>query len=355
MKTKINVGVIGLGRLGSLYTEYLKYQIPGANVLSVADARPGLAATVAGDHGINYPFTDYREMLELKELDAVVIVSPTATHFEMVLAAASKGKMIFCEKPLSLSLKETTEMKEAVLKSGVFFHMGFMRRFDRGYAAAKQRIEAGEIGEPIVFKASSRDPFRPDLAYADPKMSGGLLLDMGIHDFDLARWFMGDVAEVYTVGGVLAYPEMKTIDDIDNAMVSLSFEQGGIGTADMSRSGIYGYDIRTEILGTKGTIQIGYLRETPITVLKKEGVIHDTVPYFMERFEQAYITQLKDFIERAVKQEEPSVTIEDGERALLTGHAATRSLHANMPVVIQNSSMSYHVKSETEIETEKKP
>src|SRR5690625_447813 len=133
-----------------------------------------------------------------------------------------------------------------------------------------------------------------------------------------------------------------------------SCAQGGGAPDAMGRSATCGYGVRTESLGTKGTSQIGYLRETPSTVLKKEGVIHDTVPYFMERVGQAYITQLKDFIERAVEQEEPSVTIEDGERALLTGHAATRSLHANMPVVIQNSSMSYHVKSEIEIETEKK-
>lgn len=348
MESKINVGVIGLGRLGSLYTEYLCYQIPGASVLAVADASPGLALEVASKYGITHAFTDYREMLEIKGLDAVVIVSPTSTHHDIVMDASAKGLMIFCEKPLSLSMEETVFMKQAIQKSGVFFHMGFMRRFDRGYAVAKQRIMEGEIGDPIVFKASSRDPYRPSLEYANPEMSGGLLLDMGIHDFDLARWFMGDVSEVYTIGGVLAYPEMETINDIDNAMVSLTFEQGTIGTADMSRSGIYGYDIRTEILGTKGTIQIGYLRETPITILKKEGVSHDTVPFFMERFEQSYVTQLKDFIDRAGKQKEPSVTIEDGERALLIGHAATHSYEVKEPVIVKNRTMNYYLKSETE-------
>lgn len=346
METRINVGVIGLGRLGSLYTQYLCYQIPGANVFAVADASPGKAAEIAHTYGVTHSFADYREMLDLPDLDAVVIVSPTSTHREIVVDASARGKMIFCEKPLSLSLEETVEMKKAVQQSGVFFHMGFMRRFDRGYAVAKQRILEGEIGDPIVFKASSRDPFRPSLEYADPKMSGGLLLDMGIHDFDLARWFMGDVTEVYSIGGVLAYPEMETIKDIDNAMVSLTFENGTIGTADMSRSGVYGYDIRTEVMGTRGTIQIGYLRETPITILRKEGVSHDTVPFFMERFEQSYILQLKDFIENARKQNEPSVTIEDGEWALLVGHAATCSIYENQPVTIENSTMKYHVKSE---------
>jgi len=346
MKSKLKTGVVGLGRLGSLYVEYLQYQIPDAVVAAIADADMEKTEEIGERFDIRHRFADYRDMLELEELDAVVIVSPTSTHRDIVIDSAAKGKMIFCEKPLSLSLDEAVQMKEAVANAGLFFHMGFMRRFDRGYAAAMERIKAGEIGKPIVFKATSRDPYRPSLEYADPKMSGGLLLDMGIHDFDLARWFMGDVAEVYTVGNVLAYPEMKTINDIDNAVVSLEFESGTIGSADMTRSGIYGYDIKTEILGTEGTIQIGYLRETPITILKKEGVTHDTVPFFMERFEQSYVTQLKDFVEKAHTQQPPSVTIEDGERALLVGHAATWSLHQKLPVTINNKAMEYALKTE---------
>jgi scyllo-inositol 2-dehydrogenase (NAD+) len=211
MKKRLNAGVVGLGRLGSLYVEYIQYQIPGAEVIAVADADGKRASEIAAAHDVPHAFSDHRDLLDLKDLDAVVIISPTSTHRDIVVDAASKGKMIFCEKPLSISLEEAAEMREAVEKSGAFFHMGFMRRFDRGYAAAMKRIQAGEIGKPIVFKATSRDPFRPSLEYADPKKSGGLLLDMGIHDFDLARWFMGDVAEVYSLGKVLAYPEMETI------------------------------------------------------------------------------------------------------------------------------------------------
>jgi scyllo-inositol 2-dehydrogenase (NAD+) len=346
MKSTINVGVVGLGRLGSLYVDYLNYQIPGAKVVAVADADTKLATEIAEKYSIKHVFQNHENLLDVKDLDAVVIVSPTSTHKDIVLDAASRGKMIFCEKPLSISLDEAVQMKNAVEKSGVFFHMGFMRRFDRGYSAAKERILAGEIGTPIVFKATSRDPYRPSLEYADPKKSGGLMLDMGIHDFDLARWFMGDVADIYTIGDVLAFPEMKTINDPDNAMVVMNFESGNIGSTDLSRSGIYGYDIRTEILGTNGTIQIGYLRETPITILKKEGVFHDTVPFFMERFQESYIIQLKDFINKAIHGKEPSVTVEDGERALLVAHAATYSLHEKAPVTIDNESMTYHKKTE---------
>lgn len=351
MKTDLKVGVVGLGRLGSLYTEYLAYQIPKISVIAVADADPVRASEVGEKMNIGNIFTDYQDMLEIKELDAVVITTPTSTHKEIVIEAADKGKMIFCEKPLSISLKDAHEMKLAVEKHGVFFHMGFMRRFDPGYAAAKKRIQDGEIGDPIVFKASSRDPFRPSLEFADPVKSGGLFLDLGIHDFDLARWFMGDVSEVYSIGNILAYPELEAINDIDNAMVNMTFESGTIGTVDMSRSGIYGYDIRTEILGTRGTIQIGYLRETPITILKKEGIIHDTVPNFMERFEQAYINQLKDFVDNAYNGKEPSVTIQDGELALLVGHAAASSFACKQPVVINNTRLQFEPK--TEIENEK--
>lgn len=339
MKKQLNVGVAGLGRLGSLYARYLAFQIPQANVIAVSDANKALADEIAAEIGASGSFEDYRDMLQMKNLDAVVIVTPTSTHKEIVTYAAEMGLAIFCEKPLTISMDEAIAMKEAVNKFGVFFHMGFMRRFDRGYSSAMDKIQNGEIGDPIVFKASSRDPFRPSLEFADPKKSGGLFLDMGIHDIDLARWFMGDVAEVYSIGNILAYPELETINDIDNAISTLKFENGTLGVIDLSRSGIYGYDIRTEILGTKGTLQIGYLRETPLTVLKKEGVTHDTVPYFMERFEQSYIIQLKDFIQRVLDQQEPSVSIHDGQAALLVGHAADASFKSGNQVSIDNQSM----------------
>lgn len=341
MNKKLNVGVAGLGRLGSLYARYLAFQIPEANVIAVNDANKEHSDKIAQEIGAKASFADYHDMLDMKDLDAIVITTPTSTHRDIVVDAASKGKAVFCEKPLTISMDEAVDMKDAVAKSGIFFHMGFMRRFDRGYSAAKSRILDGEIGDPIVFKASSRDPFRPSLEFADPAKSGGLFLDMGIHDIDLARWFMGDVSEVYSIGNILAYPEMATINDIDNAIFNLKFTNGTLGNIDLSRSGIYGYDIRTEILGTKGTIQIGYLRETPITILKKEGVTHDTVPYFMERFEQAYIIQLRDFVTKVIDQKEPSISINDGQAALLVGHAADASFKQSRPIHIDNESMQF--------------
>lgn len=346
MSSQLNVGVVGLGRLGSLYAEYLAYQIPRSSVLAIADADIDRAEKIGDKLHIENIFADYRDMLELDGLDAIVITTPTSTHKDIVIEASNMDKMIFCEKPLSISLDDAADMKQAVRENGSFFHMGFMRRFDPGYAAGKEKIEGGEIGEPIVFKSTSRDPFRPSLEYADPKMSGGLFLDMGIHDYDLARWFMGEISEMYSIANVLAYPEMESINDVDNSMTNLTFENGKIGTVDLSRSGIYGYDIRTEILGTEGTVQIGYLRETPITVLKKNRVSHDTVPNFMERFEKAYVAQLKDFVEKAYNQKEPSVSIEDGELALILSHAATESYKVNKPVYIDNSNLKFGLKTE---------
>jgi predicted dehydrogenase len=210
--------------------------------------------------------------------------------------------------------------------------MGFMRRFDAGYAAAKKQVDAGAIGTPVVFKSTSRDPFRPSLEYAAPKSSGGMIMDMGVHDFDLARWFMGEVKRVHAVGGTLAYPELKTVGDIDNAIVSLEFADGRLGVVDLTRNGIYGYDITTELLGTEGTLRVGYLRETPLFVMKKNAITHDTVPYFMERFAGAYTAQLQDFARNVIGGRPAPVTMEDGLGAIRIALAAQRSQETGRPV-----------------------
>ena len=172
------------------------------------------------------------------------------------------------------------------------------------------------------------------LEYANPKSSGGMLLDMGIHDFDLARWFMGDVRDVSTIGATIAYPEPATIGDIDNAVASLTFDSGKLGVVVLSRSGIYGYDISTEILGLEGTLKIGYLRETPVMLMTKNSVSHDTVPYFMERFRDAYTTQLQNFARNVLQERTPPITIEDGMEALRIGVAATRAHETGQSVVV---------------------
>ena len=333
--SRLNVGLIGLGRLGRIYARDLAGRIPETRLVAVADPAGTLAKDVAAELDVPRAYADPTALIDDANVDAVVIATPTHVHRENVLAAADRKKPTFCEKPPALSLDEVAAMKTAIHKSGMFFQMGFMRRFDAGYAAAKKQIDAGRIGTPLVFKATSRDPFRPSLEYANPASSGGMLIDMGIHDFDLARWFMGDVRTVAAIGATIAYPELATVGDIDNAIVSLTFASGKLGAVDLTRSGIYGYDISTEILGLEGTIRIGYLRETPIMILTKaNGVSHDTVPYFMERFRDAYTNQLQDFARNVQQDRQPPITIDDGLEALRVGVAATRARETGTTVTV---------------------
>ena len=333
-KGRLAVGLVGLGRLGRVYARDLASRIAETRLVAVADPIGTLAQEVAAEFDVPRHYTDPLALIDDTTVDALVIVSPTDTHRQLVIVAAQAGKPTFCEKPPALSLGEIAAMKDAIAKSGIFFQMGFMRRFDAGYASAKKQIEAGRIGTPLVFKSTSRDPFRPSLEYANPKSSGGMLIDMGIHDFDLARWFMGDVRTVATIGATIAYPELATVGDIDNAVTSLTFASGKLGVVDLSRSGIYGYDIATEILGLEGTLKIGYLRETPVMLLTKNSVSHDTVPYFMERFRDAYTTQLQNFAQNVLQGRAAPITIDDGLEALRIGVAATRAHETQVPVVV---------------------
>jgi len=333
--TTLKVGLIGVGRLGRMYGQYLARRVPGVALAAVADRKPGVAEAFAGEFGVPRWYADHQGLLSDREIDAVVIVTSTSTHKEVVLDAAKSGKAIFCEKPISLTLGDAHEMISVVRDKGVFFQMAFQRRFDAGYLAAKRRLEAGDIGDPVMFTSISRDPYPPPLEFCDPRVSGGLIADMGVHDFDAARMYMGDVKRVYAIGGTLAYPEMKSVGDIDNAVIDLVFQNGAVGVVQLSRNAVYGYDIRGEIWGTKGSIQIGYYRQTPILMFTSAGVTHDAVPYFMERFENAYLAQIQDFAEHLQKGLSPSITGEDALAALRISLAANRSMSEGRPVDVE--------------------
>jgi inositol 2-dehydrogenase len=328
MNKSISIGVIGLGRLGSQYARYFNSRIPGARLYAVSDLRPDVAKAVGAETGAAKIYVDYHDLLADKAVDAVIVMTPTKAHGAVVIAAAEAKKAIFCEKPLTLDLNEGRAMGKAVANAGVFFQLGFMRRFDKAYAAAKKKIEQGVIGTPIVFKSTSKDQFPPSIDYLRPENSGGIFIDMGIHDFDLARWYMGEVKSVYTAGGALAYPEIGKVGDVDNGLTTLHYASGNIGVVSLSRSGIYGYGIETEIVGTKGTIKIGYDRETAILVMTKNVISHDTVPGFYERFEQAYITQLQNFVENLRGHRASPIMCEDGIAVQKIAIAATKSLHS---------------------------
>ncbi|MBN1541788.1 Gfo/Idh/MocA family oxidoreductase [candidate division KSB1 bacterium] len=336
MKKRLNIGLIGVGRLGSMYAEYLAYRVPSATLVATADLIPDRAQEAAERYDLPRWYDNHSDLLHDPEIDAVVITATTRNHKEIVIDAARCKKPTFCEKPLTLDLSDAREMKQVIESTGVFYQQGFQRRFDKGFRAAKERLEQGVIGKAVVFRGSSRDPYLPTLEYLAPKNSGGQFIDMAIHDIDIARWYLGEIESTYAIGGVLAFPEVATMDDTDNAIMLLNFASGALGEIDVSRNGIYGYDIRAEVLGTKGTLKVGYLRETPILELTADGIKHDCVPYFPERFGEAYVSQLNDYLFNLIHDHHPMLTIDDGIAALQVAAAATLSQRQGKLIEIQS-------------------
>jgi len=336
MKNKINIGLIGTGRLGMMYAEYLAYRVPAASLIAVADLIPERAESCAKKYNVPKIYYSHQELNDDPAVDAVVVTATTVNHKDIVIDAAQKNKPVFCEKPMTLSLADARNMQKVVMDTGIFYQQGYMRRFDSGLASAKKKIEQGIIGKPVVFRGSSRDPYLPTLEYLRPENSGGQILDMAIHDIDIARWYMGEVDTVYAIGGVLAYPEVEETGDTDNVIIAFKFANGTLGEIDISRNGIYGYDIRAEVLGTKGTLKMGYLRETPLLVLTAEGVSHDVVPYFPERFGNAYVHQLNDYLFNLSEDKEPMITVDDGIKGLQVAVAATAALKQNKIMTVSD-------------------
>jgi myo-inositol 2-dehydrogenase/D-chiro-inositol 1-dehydrogenase len=257
---RLRVGLIGLGRLGRVYARDLACRIQETRLVALCDPLDEVVSGAADEFEVAGRHTRAEDLIADPNVDAVVIVTPTRTHKDLVLLCARAGKPAFCEKPAALTLADALSMKAAMQQSRGFLQMGFMRRFDPGYTAARAQLSEGRIGRAVLFKSSSRDPVPPPLAYADPWSSGGLIMDLGIHDFDLARFFMGDVKTVSAIGAALAHPELATVGDLDNAVVTLRFANGALGVVDLSRNAVYGYDVCTELLGDAGALRVGYLR-----------------------------------------------------------------------------------------------
>ena len=335
----VRIGLIGAGRMGAALGYHLAFSVDTADFVAIADPNPEAARHLGERVGVSTRYTDYREMLKRDDLDAVVIVTPTNTHTAVIKDAAAAGKHIFTEKPLALTVSGCDEAVAAVEAAGVKMHVGFMRRFDPAYVAAKEKIDAGIIGQPVMFKAVGRDPWRTSLEFARRENSGGLIADMGIHDFDLARWLMGsEVERVYSEGGCLVFPELTDVDDIDNAVVNMRFENGAVGNVDVSRNAIYGYDIRTEVIGSEGSVMIGNLQHTATLTLTKNNVSHDVIPGFMERFATAYAAEIRDFVEALETGRDVAVKGYDARAATAIAAAATRSLDEGRPVRISEVS-----------------
>jgi inositol 2-dehydrogenase len=332
---KLGIGVVGVGEMGKRHAENLRRLVPEARLVAVADVFAERARQVATELEIEDSYRSLEAMLERKEVDAVLIATPDKFHAAAVILAARAGKDIFCEKPIAITLTDAEAALAAVAKAGVRLQVGFMRRYDPGYASAMSRIEAGEIGEPVVFKSVGRDKDAPPISAFQSNVNGMLFYNNTIHDFDLARWLMRDeVAEVHAHTTVAIRPEVAKYGDVVASVVNLKFERGAIGNVESYQQAVYGYDVRTEIVGSKGAIFVGTLQQTPAVFLSVNGGIQNLADHFLTRFADAYLIQMRDFVHNILHDKPVRVTGEDGLKALAIAVAAEASHLQAKPVKV---------------------
>jgi len=331
---KLKLGVIGTGRIGKVHIATLAQSIPQAIIVAVADVNLESAKELAQKYGIQKVSTNYKDIINNPEVEAVVICSPTDTHAQYIIEAANAGKHIFCEKPVDLSVKVIQGALDAVKKAGVKLMVGFNRRFDPNFSKVRKMVEEGKIGEPHILKITSRDPAPPPAQYS--AVSGGMFMDMTIHDFDMARYIVGsEVVEVYTKATVLVDPAIGKAGDVDTAIITLTFANGAIGVIDNSRKAVYGYDQRLEIFGSKGMVCADNNFPENHRYFAGDGV-HGSLPlnFFMDRYVEAYANEMKLFCESVINKTKLPVSGEDGLYSVIIALAAKKSFLENRPVKI---------------------
>ena len=332
--SKIGVGVIGTGRIGKLHIEHLAQNIPEAELIAICSLDPTSIESLAKQFDIPKTTDDYTVLLADPRIEAVLVASATDTHVELSQAAAQAGKHVFCEKPISLDIGQIDQTLAIVEKAGVKFQVGFNRRFDASFARIREAVASGEIGEPHIMRITSRDPAPPPIEYV--KVSGGIFLDMTIHDFDMARYLIGDeVLEIYAAGGVRVDPKIGEVGDIDTTVITLRFQNGAIATIDNSREAVYGYDQRVEVFGSKGMVTVTNPPTNTVTFSGSEGTHAASPPYFfVERYKAAFLSELQAFFACIQEDTLPPVTGEDGRAPVVMGFAALKSLRENRPVLL---------------------
>jgi len=323
--------------MGLTHAENLAHRVRGARLVAVTTSSAERAAEArqsCGDIAV-HPALD--PLLSAERLDAVVIASSTSAHAGNVELCAAAGLHVFCEKPLALTLADCDRAIAAAERAGVKLMMGHVRQFDAGHIEAKRLIETGAIGQPVVFRAISGDVDPPPASFADPAVSGGLILDAGYHDLYLARWLMADeVARVYAEGGALVDEGVRSVGDVDNAVICLRFAGGAMGTLTVSRTTRYGHDLRVEVIGDEGAVQIGRFRHTPVRLLDQRGVHHDVARTTPERLGEAFVAELQAFVDCVAHDTEPPVIGHDSRATVAVGIAATRSMREGRAVDIQH-------------------
>jgi myo-inositol 2-dehydrogenase/D-chiro-inositol 1-dehydrogenase len=330
----VRIGLIGAGRIGKIHGETIARRVEAARLAAVADIYRPAAEELAARLNAPRAAADYRHLLDDKEIDAIVIASASDTHAQIIEEAASAGKDIFCEKPIDYDLARIDRALAAVRQAGVKLQVGFNRRFDANFRKVREMVAAGKIGRPHILRITSRDPAPPPIEYV--KVSGGLFLDMTIHDFDMARFLVGsEVRELYATGAVMIDPAIGEAGDIDTAIITLTFDNGVIGAIDNSRRAVYGYDQRVELFGSEGMVAVSNNLPDTHTYANGDGV-HASLPlyFFLERYLDSYIAELSAFVEAITADREPPVTGEDGRVPVLLGLAAQLSLREKRPVAL---------------------
>jgi myo-inositol 2-dehydrogenase/D-chiro-inositol 1-dehydrogenase len=325
----IGVAVLGAGRMGQTHIRNLA-GIGSARVVVVADPDAAAAERGRALAQAERAVSDPLEAITAPDVEAVVIVTPTSTHAELIEAAVTAGKAVWSEKPIALDLAETARVVEVIRRTGQPVQLGFMRRFDPGYAAARTRIEAGELGRIEIFRALSRDTFPPPVDFL--RHSGGLFLDMAVHDLDLARFLVGEVAEVQAWGANLVDERFAQADDIDTAVTLLRFEDGALGVVETARHSEWGYDIRTEVAGSLGKVVVEAPRKTQVTFSRRFGYEGDHYENFPDRFEVAFRSELEAFFAALAAGTTPTPGPEDALETLRLAVAVTRSWREGRPV-----------------------
>ncbi|HUT51880.1 MAG TPA: inositol 2-dehydrogenase [bacterium] len=333
MQAPVNVGIIGVGRIGKIHAENIVSSMSQGRLKGIADLNltPEIEAW-AKNLGVTSIVKDPAALLADKDIQAVLICSSTDTHADLVVAAAKAGKHIFCEKPVDLTVAKVRAALDAVQKAGVKLQVGFNRRFDHNFRRVRELVESGAVGTPQLIKISSRDPAPPPAAYI--AVSGGIFLDMTIHDFDMARFQAGsEVDEVYAAGAVLIDEAIGKAGDVDTAVVTLRFESGALAVIDNSRRAAYGYDQRVEVFGSKGAAAAENDAPSTVKLSTESGCIGEKPLYFfLERYQQAFVAEMRAFLDAVAGGKPTLVTGEDGLQNLRVGLAAKLSLAQRRPV-----------------------
>ena len=322
---KLNIGVIGAGRIGKLHASNLVNLVPRANLAAISDVYLAGAQELASALGVKDAYQDYHDILKRPDIDAVFICAPTDMHSPISIEAAQAGKHIFCEKPIDHDLDKIEAVLEAVKKAGVKYQVGFNRRFDRNFKKVRETVQSGAVGDVHIVKITSRDPAPPPAVYI--KASGGIFVDMTIHDFDMVRYLTGsEVEEVSVFGAVLVDPAIGAEGDVDTCIITLRFKNGALGVIDNSRQAVYGYDQRIEVFGSKGCVTADNETANNTVLYTADGVTSEKpLWFFLERYNDAFVEEAKGFVAACLDGNDTPVGAFDGLQPVKIAIAAKKS------------------------------